>query len=46
MKIWQSSNIYITRVIKSRRMRLAGHVTCMGEMRNVYKILDGRDKTT
>jgi hypothetical protein len=31
-----SSNI---RVIKSRRMRGAGHVTCMGKMRNAYKIL-------
>jgi hypothetical protein len=25
--------------IKSRRIRWAGHVTCMGEMRNAYKIL-------
>jgi hypothetical protein len=28
----------IIRVIKSRRMRWVGHVSCM-EMRNVYKIL-------
>jgi hypothetical protein len=28
---------YIMRVIKSRSMRWAGHVTRMGEMRNVYK---------
>jgi hypothetical protein len=28
-------------VIK-RRMRWAGHVACMGEMRNVYKILVGK----
>jgi hypothetical protein len=28
------------RVIKSRRMRWVGHVTCMGERRNAYKILD------
>jgi hypothetical protein len=32
---------------KSRRMILAGHVACMGEMRNAYKILveslKGRD---
>jgi hypothetical protein len=25
-------------VVKSRRMRLAGHVARMGEMRNVYNI--------
>jgi hypothetical protein len=29
----------VIRIIKSRRMRLAGHVACMGEMRNAYKIL-------
>jgi hypothetical protein len=27
------------KVIKSRRMRWAGHVECMGEMRNAYNIL-------
>jgi hypothetical protein len=27
------------RAIKSMRMRWAAHVTCMGEMRDVYKIL-------
>jgi len=27
------------RVIKSRSMRLVGHVACMGQIRNVYKIL-------
>jgi hypothetical protein len=27
------------RVIKSRKMRLAGYVACMEEMSNVYKIL-------
>jgi hypothetical protein len=27
-----------TRVIKSRRMRLAVHVACMGEMRNAYNV--------
>jgi hypothetical protein len=35
------------RVIKSRRMRRAGHVASVGEMRNAYKILvtnlKGRD---
>jgi hypothetical protein len=29
----------IVRVIKSRRMRLAGYVACMEDMRNPYKIL-------
>jgi hypothetical protein len=29
-------------VIKSRRMRLAGHVARMGEKRGVYRILVGR----
>jgi hypothetical protein len=29
----------IVRVIKSRRMRCARHVACMGEMRNMYRIL-------
>jgi hypothetical protein len=30
------------RMIKSRRMRWAGHVTRMGEMRNAYKLLVGK----
>jgi hypothetical protein len=30
---------YITRVIKSRRMRWAEHVTCIGAMRNSYTVL-------
>jgi hypothetical protein len=29
-------------MIKSRRVRWAGHVACMGERRNVYKILLGK----
>jgi hypothetical protein len=29
----------VIRSMKSRRMRLAGHVVCMGEMRNAYKDL-------
>jgi hypothetical protein len=29
----------IIRQIKARRMRLAGHVACMGEERKVYKVL-------
>ena len=32
----------IVRVIKSRRMRLAGHVARMGEMRGVYRVLVGK----
>jgi hypothetical protein len=32
----------IIKVIKSRRMRWAGHVACMGEVRNAYNILVGK----
>jgi hypothetical protein len=32
----------IIRIIKSRRMRLAGHVAQMGEKRNVYRLFVGR----
>jgi hypothetical protein len=32
----------IIRTIKSRRMRLAGHVARMGEKRNAYRILVGK----
>jgi hypothetical protein len=32
------ASLNIVRVIKSRRMRWAEHVTCRGKMRNVYKI--------
>jgi hypothetical protein len=32
----------IIRMIKSRRMRWAGHVTRMGETRNAYRILVGK----
>jgi len=32
----------IVRVIKSRRMRWAGHVTHMGEVRGVYRVLVGK----
>jgi hypothetical protein len=38
--LYSSPNI--VRVIKSRRMRCAGHVACMGEGRGVYKVLVGR----
>jgi hypothetical protein len=32
----------ITRIIKSRRMRWAGHVARMGEKRNVSRLLVGK----
>jgi hypothetical protein len=32
----------IIRMIKSMRMRWAGHVTRMGETRNAYRILVGK----
>jgi hypothetical protein len=32
----------IIRIIKSRRMRWAGHVARMGEKRNLYKLLVGK----
>jgi hypothetical protein len=34
----------IIRQVKSRRMRWAGHVACMGEERKVYKVLVGKPK--
>jgi hypothetical protein len=36
------SSLNIVRVIKSRRMKWAGHVARMGEERGVYRILVGR----
>jgi hypothetical protein len=38
--VYSSPNII--RMIKSRRMRWAGHVTRMGEKRNAYRILVGK----
>jgi hypothetical protein len=32
-------------MMKSRRLRWAGHVARMGEMRNAYRIWVGKDKT-
>jgi hypothetical protein len=32
-------------LIKSRRMRWAGHVACMGEGRGVYRFLVGRPES-
>jgi hypothetical protein len=34
----------IVQVIKSRRMRWAGHVACMGEGRGVYRVFVGRPR--
>jgi hypothetical protein len=36
------SSLSIIRIIKSRRMRWAGHVARMGEKRNSYKLLVGK----
>jgi hypothetical protein len=36
------SSLSIIRIIKSRRMRLAGHVEEMGAKRNVYRLLVGK----
>jgi hypothetical protein len=38
--LYSSPNI--VRVIKSRRMRWAGHVACMGEGRDVHRVFVGR----
>ena len=32
----------IVQVVKSRRMRWAGHVACMGERTGVYRVLVGK----
>jgi hypothetical protein len=42
--LYSSPNI--VRVIKSRRMRWAGHVARIGEGRGVYRVLVGRQETT
>jgi hypothetical protein len=34
----------IIRIIKSRRMRWAGHVARMGEKRNAYRLLVGKSE--
>jgi hypothetical protein len=36
----------IVRVVKSRRMRWAGHVACMGEGRDVHRVLVGKPEGT
>jgi hypothetical protein len=46
--VWNEElhNVYssssIIRIIKSRRLRWAGHVARMGEKRNVYRLLVGK----
>jgi hypothetical protein len=35
----------IIRIIKLRRMRWAGHVSRMGEKRNAYRLLGGKETT-
>jgi hypothetical protein len=46
LHIGELHNLYpspdIIRQIKSRRMRWAGHVACMGQGRNVYRVLVGK----
>jgi hypothetical protein len=46
LHIEELHNLYsspsIIRIIKSRRMRWAGHVAQMGEKRNVYRLLVGK----
>ena len=41
-KEWYASEINIVRVVKSRRMRWAEHVACMGEGRGVHRVLVGK----
>jgi hypothetical protein len=36
------NNLYSLQIIKSRRMRWAGGVACMGEKRNAYRIFVGK----
>jgi hypothetical protein len=35
------SSLIIIRIMKSRRMRCAGLLACMGELRNAYKVVLG-----
>jgi hypothetical protein len=42
--LYSSPNRCIVMVIKSRRMRWAGYVACVGEGRGVYRVLVGRPK--
>jgi hypothetical protein len=40
--LYSFPNIITSRMIKSRRLRLAGHVARMGEKRNAYRLLVGK----
>jgi hypothetical protein len=40
--LYCSPSIITRRIIKSRKMRWAGHVARMGEKRNAYRILVGK----
>jgi hypothetical protein len=40
--LYYNVKIYIVRVVKSRRMRWAGHVARMGEDRGVHRVLVGK----
>jgi len=40
----QHSSPNVVQVIKSRRVRWAGHVVCMGERRGVYRVLVGKSE--
>jgi hypothetical protein len=42
--LYSSPNVI--QVIKSRRMRWARHVACMGERRGLYRVLLGKPETT
>jgi hypothetical protein len=48
LHIEELNNLYslpnIVRVIKSRRMRWAGHVARMGEEKGMYRVLVGKPK--
>jgi hypothetical protein len=40
--LYSSPSTRIIRIIKSRRIRWAGHVARMGEKRNAYRLLVGK----
>ena len=40
---WKKQHNDIVRVIKSRRLKWAGHVARMGERRGVYRVLVGNE---
>jgi hypothetical protein len=37
-------SLNIIRITKSRRMRWAGNVACMGELRNAYRVSVGKQE--